>query len=997
MSERPKLSLKKDFPPRLPVSEKEAFVASDFRYKANRMLDLFKKELYDSGNSPASFSQQWSRIRDLHDRITADLEKYRSAGSEEERASLESSVKENYARLVGDAHEDLQEARQEALLARDKEQGKVSKKKDSLPKIENALKSSVHAHVEEHVADTVAKESELRRRIEELEYAEAHPVPGALKQDSRESEILALETEVRGLEADRKEARRIDETTAMPESAEAENNASTADMSSSYAGEPTYKVPAIQGQTRAEARQGIARLIQQFDPIPPSSEPIALPDLSKENRIAKNEKFGNEDQVLSAEEGQRREAYFAALRKHQRSRSFVDAASERLGFKKGDSDSNANLETLKRGWLEIRAEQAKMRFESAGTRLAGRSYENKTGRDGASVQERYKRIYIARDAAFGAEAAEQKVRLEALASRDRNVIDKLYKNYANLPPKVKIFMSASFLGTAGAAAIAGGTVATLPIIALGLAGAGLRWKAEDARKKNDTESYEKLQNASKFTGIGSIVGWLTGKGTDKLQEKIIGSAEATLRDRSALGDLGDVENLQNLTGSLKSAHASLSQARARTQTVSTAAAIGGGILGGHAIGSGVEHFGGTHADAPAPVEHSNHPASEGMTIAQASPEMTAPIPPANHDVPAAPAPEMQGMPSSSPAAETVPPTSHPEMQVPEKNVETAAPAVPSSDPDTISMPDSAPTASGPETVTQTAAETRMPAESASPASEAGPTTSPASDASLTSEQKIAEIYAYQKEHAGLAPGSDAHIEDTIRHIESTDGAQAPEAHPTHEPAIEKSPIDAQAREGAGSAPPGPLPETSAIAGEPLSSPETPSSFAHGDTASAYSESRGESAISEQTAVPRPEALRATAPGDAMTLDQFNARLEQIADESASADGLVQNHWGVSIDTAHPARYEWSVPGTRLSFPVAVGGSPQEAAALAEATVTGRPESTVLFTTPVRDPLTGVVTARTDAWVSDAAGKVERIDGFKVPGAERAMPPISLEELTRKLP
>lgn len=135
----------------------------------------------------------------------------------------------------------------------------------------------------------------------------------------------------------------------------------------------------------------------------------------------------------------------------------------------------------------------------------------------------------------------------------------------------------------------------------------------------------------------------------------------------------------------------------------------------------------------------------------------------------------------------------------------------------------------------------------------------------------------------------------------------------------------------------------------------------------------------------------------MTLDEFNARLAEVNPTEQGAAAIIQNHFGVTVDLAHPAGYEWRVPGTKIEYPVAVGGTPGEASAWARAQVLARPNSTFLFNTPVRDPLTGVVTNRIDAWSSNAAGTVELVRGIVNPDITGALPPINPEDVTRKLP
>lgn len=354
-------------------------------------------------------------------------------------------------------------------------------------------------------------------------------------------------------------------------------------------------------------------------------EVLARLNQQKEQREGSEGKFLAANPELRERAGAAKEAYFTALRAYQRSRSLADAGSERLGFKKAnENEGPANLQALKRGWLEARMDVAKARLEAVvqAREDRGVANPNRTKLSSDAVLARFQRRYVIRDAVMGATAEETKMRAEALSSRDRNLVEWTFKAYDALPEGVKDFVTQVGLGagvvgvSAGAAGLVAaggiGAIAMAPILAG--AAIGLKWRADalGLKKKADkgeaagrpSEEVQRLRAAqqalqarAQFTTFSGVMGWLTGKATKGLQKETRTKAEADFTLRDAAGNVGatgvgdlrntDADAFEILARSVDRAYASTTQADALVATTTTVGSLVGGAALGSIYGAGV--------------------------------------------------------------------------------------------------------------------------------------------------------------------------------------------------------------------------------------------------------------------------------------------------------------------------------------------------------------------------------------------------------------------------
>lgn len=383
-------------------------------------------------------------------------------------------------------------------------------------------------------------------------------------------------------------------------------------------------------------------------------EVLARLNQQKGQREGSEGKFLDTHSELHEKAERTKEVYFQALRAHQRNRSLGDAGLERLGFKKAsESEGPANLQALKRGWLEARMEVAKARLEAVVKEREDRGVANpnRTKLSNDAVLARFQRRYVIRDAVMGATAEETKMRAEALSSRDRNIFEWTVKAYKGLPEGVKdVFTQVGLgVGVVGVSAGAAGLVAAGGIGAIAmapiLAGAaiGLKWRADalGLKKKADkgeaagrpSEEVQRLRAAqqalqarAQFTTFSGVMGWLTGKATKGLQKETRTKAEANISRRDELGNIGsvgvgdlrDADQFEALAKSLERAYASVKQADAQLVTATTVGSVVGGIAVGAGYGAGVHGVDSMfHHDTPA-VATTDHPTAPDGLLGQAA-------------------------------------------------------------------------------------------------------------------------------------------------------------------------------------------------------------------------------------------------------------------------------------------------------------------------------------------------------------------------------------------
>ncbi len=370
----------------------------------------------------------------------------------------------------------------------------------------------------------------------------------------------------------------------------------------------------ISDATPSEVRAALKRSIEIERARVGSTDPAAAETLQRHdvlNRLTNGP-------VLQARSERAKEAYFQALRAHQRNRSFSDAGSERLGFKKAsENEGSSTLRALKRGWLEARADVARARLESVVKEREQRDAlnPNRTKLNSDTVLARFQRRYVIKEAVLGAAAEEARIRAEALNSRDRNVYEWTVKAYSELPEGIKDVVSQIGLGVgvvgvsagvAGLFATGGiGAIAMAPIFAA--AATGLKLRADALGKKMQADRIEAeggsiaevqklrdeqraFQKKASFTTFSGVSGLIAGWTTRRLQKNVRAKAEADIMRRDAkgnigavgVGDLRDADQFAALARDIERAYASVKQADAQLAT----ATVVGSVVGGAAVGAG---------------------------------------------------------------------------------------------------------------------------------------------------------------------------------------------------------------------------------------------------------------------------------------------------------------------------------------------------------------------------------------------------------------------------
>lgn len=627
--ERPTLHLKKnpDFPPKPPTITEE-FDANDQMRRANHILDDIKRDIYAAGSNPAKISKEWSKARNLHDSINKSIQEYKGTKDLEERSALAQSIKEQIATLAGDVEEDIREAYQTEGKDTFKSKYSLSPEVEAedhkkrvregavltrLPKginFDTTFPAYTKTEGEMYILRTSLEEGIKQRqeRLGELEGQEknsaGHFYTNPMKQDREaeflktEKELLDLEKKLRDLDGPPQEKTQTGEPKDLTHKEQVEK---LEGLVQSYDGEAHYGVPArIESESAGEeqAPEHPSTEYAEFEPVAPLTQ---IPDLSKMDRIdAKAESNAHFTEVqagLSNEETHRKEFYFQLLRKEQRARGDGGVLAERLGLVKGDIEKGGSraLREAREGWIQSRAALAKHRLSTLEERRALRggqvieglnAYKGKETLDQDKVRERYQRRFIVKDVVFGAEQEEQAERHNAMESRDRTVVDKLYNAYKALPPKLRIFMSGAGVAM-GLAAIATG--AALPILGIPLAGmaigARLRWEAETAREQGDMRTHAELTKKAGFTSIAGVANMNGNWLTRFFNKKSVAEADARLANASELGDLGDADTLTNLSRAHQDAFARKRQVDNLAGTVGLGASLAGGAATGALAGA----------------------------------------------------------------------------------------------------------------------------------------------------------------------------------------------------------------------------------------------------------------------------------------------------------------------------------------------------------------------------------------------------------------------------
>jgi hypothetical protein len=397
------------------------------------------------------------------------------------------------------------------------------------------------------------------------------------------------------------------------------------------AGERSYSAPSLVGEggalTRGPERKAEKKLAFEaptaldvnFTKGSSAAEAKRVETLERAKTNAQKEKtnaaFKAESAELGKETSQLEQAYFAALRRSQVNRGFWDALGERTGFGKSrNDDPSGQVAALRRGWVEARAERARHMLDSVDARREGRgtTKERVLGKDGKeielksksrqdrnieAVRARYQRMFVVKDAVFGAEEREQKVRLDALNGRDKTIGDKLMKSKVARAIIGGVGVGAATVGAAaafsGGAWVLGGLAAASAGTALVNTGYAL------AGKKGPT--WGKWLSPG---GIGGMWGRMFGR---KVEKRTLQGADMTLSQRN-VGDLRNANSFSALSAERQKAANEKEKAQSRIGGYGAVGAVAVGAATGAALGA-LDH-GGAFGHHGGSAGHGGH-SSEG--------------------------------------------------------------------------------------------------------------------------------------------------------------------------------------------------------------------------------------------------------------------------------------------------------------------------------------------------------------------------------------------------
>lgn len=659
--------------------------------------------------------------------------------------------------------------------------------------------------------------------------------------------------------------------------------------------------------------------------------------------------------------------YFAALEAHNKKRNLLSVAGADLVG--DDLLTPEKLKKMRKEWIASRAGLARAMHESVDARIAANPsaardalLERMKGKYGenaerGSLHARYERRFGRAAIILDAEREELAAKERGLSDREKGILDKAYDRYKQLPSGVRILSTTALMF--GAGAVMAGTPAGWA--ALGMAGGGalLRWAAEAKKSK--------LLGAA-ATGL-SVAG-LVGLGFDKLAgatHQVLGTkkhAKQTLTKKEGFGDLSDLKQLEKLANERKSALVVEKNIARHRRWARVLGSIGAGWLFGQ-----MGRNDGAEQDA------------NGNESTDARSETA----------------ERSAAPQARSGAET-------DGASATEQSASAAGAGARAQEGVAGSATEQPTVQHASVIERGEGFNTLFAEVQFSVREAGDTSPLAQRLMGMSPTELSDLVnAYDPETGGsmvMQPGDKLYIEgDTLvferggqtQVLMEVENGQV-QTHAFEDPqmmGVRVAPASEVAAPAAET--PGPseeLPGTTATA-DPAegAQPEVQEQAAPVFAAGYANPGEGQGAEAQPSGTPQSGSEGAAQP-------QF-AR-DYISGEDTAE--VLTNARGVEITPDTAAVYELRMEGIDRPYVVVSGGTPEQASLLAQQYANEHPGSTVYFENPVRDPLTGQVQNRLDAWDTVASSSAERIDDVRpdpeAPGAR--VPSMNTEDFTRRL-
>lgn len=691
----------------------------------------------------------------------------------------------------------------------------------------------------------------------------------------------------------------------------------------------------------------------------PSSGPVeeAVPDATpKESKTAlrsvveelaaRNESRAQLDAI--------EQRYFAKLKEHYKNQGSVERmAGELVNPDTIASFASKELRELRSEWFGARSQYARADQVLNSARLKARPNEareallqrlrerNMQGERKLDLLERYERRFTAPIVALDSERKELAVKREGLSERQNTAIDRALERYKKLPPGIRILSTSALMFSAGALA------ASTPVglAALGVAGTSalMRWSAEVSQSRT-------LGAIARLTSVMGITGYIA-EAAVRGGHSIMGTearAREALDTREGFGNLADEKNLKRIANERRAAL----DVEGTIERQGRLARIFGSIAGGWLFGS-IAHGGGTET-ASIDTEHASANSASAQDGGSEAARMQAPER------------EMVGAPASSSG-----PEAHAPMELPSAAIDTGEGF-------NALFEDLRGEAANP----QAPVDRLLAEHTSSELSERIGAYDPETGKSM--EMQVGDRLFKDPEgnlrfqHAGSETSQIVIDKDggfhEIKNVKMIGGPASSEAVVEMDSSV-SAPSSYEAD------------ETETVVADTISkAAEIPS-------LDAYMSGQGEVSPHQETSSP----ISSTSTGGPIPLDKFNAELE--AREAASNIESFENAHGVEIIPSEPAAYQWKLPGSDSVYIVVSGATPDEQSDWAREYAKSHPNEAIRFITSERDPMTGVVTTRMDAWKSDNGAPPELLTNMTArasDGEQHTVSRVNVNDFIRKL-
>lgn len=691
--------------------------------------------------------------------------------------------------------------------------------------------------------------------------------------------------------------------------------------------------------------------------------------------------------------------YFKALEGRFQKQGGIETVSSQ--FFNTSNNGSKELEQLREQWIQARAGFAGAQRESVEARLKADPSNARNmlleklrqkygeGSERADLLGRYERIVTAGSVVIGQEEAEQKIKEAGLSKREKGSFDSVLGWYKGLPPGVRVLGTSALMFGAGAAIA--GTPAGWAALGLGGGAALMRWAAEAQKGPKTKAAFGFLSRIASVGGIAGFVSEAVVTGTHsilKTEEK----AEAKLKKREGLGDLSNPENLARISTERRKATVIEDSIKRQGRLARMVGSLTGGWLFGSAMGGDNSAPEVSAGNAPAPdaaVEVAERNIVESTPEAVAQPPQPLNVTENTPSVPTAPevAPAVEPIVATIEAGEgfnklildlrgSVDDRLHGMQQDSSPVMKYLLETSPTELSDRIGAFD--------------------PSTGESMVMQAGD--------KLYLDDKGDLYFERVGEEARLVIGNDPSSPEGFKveelkdfDMQSTSTTQTPSSFAEERNEVNEASLD---------------PEPQGVVAEETAPLSVEESISVANEGSAPTESTPQIETSE---LPRSDGPR--------TIEDSLRELEGVGVEAPQAQTIVPeepvdssfrtiedsiresgnvgeqphvNIHDVEVSPSEPAPYEWKVPGTNETYTAVYGGSPEQTQVWIQRELELQPTARILVNESYINPDTGAPATRVNEWFIDQEGKPAVVEGVTNNTTGIALPPITEDDLIRKL-